>query len=482
MLNHSLVTTLDASEALAVTRRASLGAAAATPAPAMSTAMIVAMAIGGAAGGLLGLKLAGTLGALAAGGVGVYLGHRIEASRETAAVTTADATKDLSTKESFSRADYAAALEALRAQPDFVASLDPTNSLTAAQKKDILDGMTKESLALWDTGSSADQADMAIESYARVKNVDLTLGAGAVGGADLAALGTAVKGMTATLSASANPYTVETQRIGKNLARMLRFRAGETAGANATLATSTIDDAFKKIDAAGPAPGLSIAGPAAIAATFTGPPKSPADVIARDPRPTGNPAGVLSSDWPAERLKARFPASQKVSNALPRPTYHPIIGFSGTADAPVPIYSAEAWPLEPLVVGTVLDGLYSIDGVTYWVGDPATPPGTTSGMFPVESTSGGWSSTGAKGGLYLPTQGDLYLIQQAFMPKAGETDPDKVEAFREIQELLDGAGGLRPLGPKNPSDPADPHMPPVLLNVKPVAESGGEEFTFTPEA
>ena len=499
MLNHTLVATLEESVAVAqhrgeLARRASLGAEVAAPAakPATSTTMIAFMALGGVAGGLVGYKLAGLLGALAAGGAGVYAGHLIEKSRETTAATNATNT---TTKDAFTRADYAEAIDKLSAQPDFQKSLDPTNSLTGAEIATLLGSMKTQSLALWDTGETVDQADMAIESYARTKDVEIVLPSTAAS-ATLADLSTAVKGMTTVFSATTSGYSRETREIGQTLAKMLRYRAISTAPTPEAkaLVTSTIDDAFKKIDAttktAGTSPdgsdpggsgALIATGIPGIATEFAGPPKSPADVIARDPRPTGNPAGVLSSDWPAERRKARFPASQKVSNSLPRPVYRPIIGFSGTADAPVPVYSDEVWSLEPLVVGTVLEGLYSIDGVTYWVGDPATPPGTVSAAFPLESSSEGWSSTGAKGNLYLPTQGDLYLIQQAFLPAEGTYDPDRIEAVFEIQQLIDGAGGLRPLGPKNPTDPSDPHMPPVLLNVKPVS-SGGEEFTFTPEA
>jgi len=505
MLNHTLVATLEESEAVAqhrgeLARRASLGAEVA-PAPGgariPSSSMIAFMALGGVAGGLVGYKLAGLLGALAAGGAGVYAGHLIEKSRETTAANNA------TTKDAFTRADYAAAIDKLSAQPDFQKSLDPTNSLDAAQIKTLLDSMKTQSLALWDTGETVDQADMAIESYARTKDVEILAPSGArillpptAASATLADLSAAVKGMTTVFSATTSGYSRETREIGQTLAKMLRYRAISTAPTPEAkaLVTSTIDDAFKKIDAttktAGTSPdgsdpggsgALIATGIPGIATEFAGPPKSPADVLARDPRPTGNPAGVLTSDWPAERRKARFPASQKVSNSLPRPVYRPIVGFSGTADAPVPVYSDEVWSLEPLVVGTVLEGLYSIDGVTYWVGDPATPPGTVSAPFPLESSSEGWSSTGAKGNLYLPTQGDLYLIQQAFLPAEGTYDPDRIEAVFEIQQLIDGAGGLRPLGPKNPTDPSDPHMPPVLLNVKPVS-SGGEEFTFTPEA
>lgn len=498
MLNHTLVATLEESASVAqhrgeLARRASLGAEATVAAkPAASTAMIAFMALGGVAGGLVGYKLAGLLGALAAGGAGVYAGHLIEKSRETTAANNATNT---TTKDAFTRADYAAAIDKLSAQPDFQKSLDPTNSLDAAQIKTLLDSMKTQSLALWDTGETVDQADMAIESYARTKDVEIVLPSTAAS-ATLADLSAAVKGMTTVFSATTSGYSRETREIGQTLAKMLRYRAISTAPTPEAkaLVTSTIDDAFKKIDAttktAGTSPdgsdpggsgALIATGIPGIATEFAGPPKSPADVLARDPRPTGNPAGVLTSDWPAERRKARFPASQKVSNSLPRPVYRPIIGFSGTADAPVPVYSDEVWSLEPLVVGTVLEGLYSIDGVTYWVGDPATPPGTVSAMFPTESSSEGWSSKGAKGNLYLPTQGDLYLIQQAFLPAEGTYDPDRIEAVFEIQQLIDGAGGLRPLGPKNPTDPSDPHMPPVLLNVKPVS-SGGEEFTFTPDA
>jgi len=130
----------------------------------------------------------------------------------------------------------------------------------------------------------------------------------------------------------------------------------------------------------------------------------------------------------------------------------------------------------------VLEGLYSIDGITYWVGDPMTPPGTVSGMFPLPGGSAavGWSSDGAVPNLYLPTQGDLYLIQQAFLPETASVeagdDPDRAEAVREIQRLLDG-GGLRPLGPASAT-----HMPPVLLNVDPGVVSSASDFTFTPEA
>ena len=216
---------------------------------------------------------------------------------------------------------------------------------------------------------------------------------------------------------------------------------------------------------------------------WTGPvsviaPGSPAEVLARDPRPWANPAGVWTTNWAAERKVARFPASQKVVSSSPAPLYRAIVGFTGTPEAPIPVYSEAIYTLTPEVVQKVLEGLYSIDGITYWVGDPATPPGTVSSLFPVDTggSEGGWSSSGAVPGLYLPTQGDLYLIQQAFLPAEGD-DPDRLEAVAEIQRLLDGAGGpdlaspsegspgstkgtgLRPLGPKSAT-----HMPPVLLN------------------
>ena len=149
MLNHTLVATLEESAAVAqhrgeLARRASLGAEVSTAAtkPATSTAMIAFMALGGVAGGLVGYKLAGLLGALAAGGAGVYAGHLIEKSRETTAAN------NTTTKDAFTRADYAAAIDKLSAQPDFQKSLDPTNSLDAAQIKTLLDSMKTQSLAL----------------------------------------------------------------------------------------------------------------------------------------------------------------------------------------------------------------------------------------------------------------------------------------------------------------------------------------------
>lgn len=207
------------------------------------------------------------------------------------------------------------------------------------------------------------------------------------------------------------------------------------------------------------APGFVLGGLPPTAAVV-GPPSSPAEVLARDPRPWANPAGVLGSNWVAERKLARFPASQKVVTSFPRPVYHPIVGFSGTPEAPIPVYSEGVLTLEPETLARVLEGLYVIDGITYWVGDPMTLPGTVSGMFPIPSGAGtGWRSDGAVPSLYLPTQGDLYLIQQAFMPAPDTTDPDREEAMKEIQQLLDG-GGLRPLGPASAT-----HMPPVIMNV-----------------
>lgn len=224
------------------------------------------------------------------------------------------------------------------------------------------------------------------------------------------------------------------------------------------------------------APGFVLGGLPPTAA-IVGPPSSPAEVLARDPRPWANPAGVLGSNWVAERKLARFPASQKVVTSFPRPVYHPIVGFSGTPEAPIPVYSEGVLTLEPETLARVLEGLYVIDGITYWVGDPMTLPGTVSGMFsipfgrPGEPSEGlassglpsgagtGWRSDGAVPSLYLPTQGDLYLIQQAFMPAPDTTDPDREEAMKEIQQLLDG-GGLRPLGPASAT-----HMPPVIMNV-----------------
>jgi hypothetical protein len=485
MLNHALVTTIDASAAVAE-RRASLGAATKTSPPAATTSaahnttpMLAAMAVGGLLGGFAGFKLAGMLGALALGGAGVYAGHRFEASR---------ATGSKSESLSFSRADYVEAIDALSVRPDFQQSLDPTGMLTAEQKKPLLDGMRTQSLVLWDSGAPVELAGMAVESYAIAKNVDITSGT-SVDPTTLSTLKAALSTMEATLG-TAKPYSPETQQIGVKIARMLRFRAAETTTPETkALVTSMIDEAFQKIDGAKvPAvntddpvmpPGILSIAPGTLGTSpeFMPPPRSPAEVLARDPRPAWK-AGVVGSDLVAERRYARFPAAQKVNSVVPRPLYHPIVGFSGTADAPIPIYSEESWPLEPAVTATVLEGLYSIDGVTYWVGDPATPPGTLSGMFPVESSSAGWSSVGARGGLYLPTQGDLYLIQQALMPTPGVSDPDRAEAFREIQELIEGAGGLRPLGPKS-SDPSDPHMPPVLLNVKPASAGSGEEVVFS---
>lgn len=224
------------------------------------------------------------------------------------------------------------------------------------------------------------------------------------------------------------------------------------------------------------APGFVLGGLPPTAA-IVGPPSSPAEVLARDPRPWANPAGVLGSNWVAERKLARFPASQKVVTSFPRPVYHPIVGFSGTPEAPIPVYSEGVLTLEPETLARVLEGLYVIDGITYWVGDPMTPPGTVSGMFSIpfgrpgepsegfassglpSGTGTGWRSDGAVPSLYLPTQGDLYLIQQAFMPAPDTTDPDREEAMKEIQQLLDG-GGLRPLGPASAT-----HMPPVIMNV-----------------
>lgn len=165
-------------------------------------------------------------------------------------------------QDSFTRAEYAAAVNDLTKQADFRNVLSMGGTLPDAVLQPVLDEMTKQSLALWDSGTTVERASMAIEVYGETKHVDLQFpDKPASTGAslsiptypDLGALANAVKTLVVAPNTAAH-YSPATTAIGQKLAMMLRYRAISDAKSaeESKLATSTIDDAFKKIDLVSP--------------------------------------------------------------------------------------------------------------------------------------------------------------------------------------------------------------------------------------
>jgi len=186
-------------------------------------------------------------------GLASWLGYRWWSSSKTAAATKQD---------SFTRAQYEAAVRDLVKQPDFVAVLSSGGAVPDMVLTPILEAMTTQSLALWDSGTTVERAAMAIEVYGETKHVDLKFpDAPASTGAsltvptypDLGALSNAVKKLVVAPNTAAH-YSAKTTQIGLNLAMMLRYRAISDAKSaeESKLATSTIDDAFKRIDLVSP--------------------------------------------------------------------------------------------------------------------------------------------------------------------------------------------------------------------------------------
>lgn len=131
------------------------------------------------------------------------------------------------------------------------------------------------------------------------------------------------------------------------------------------------------------------------------PPRSPAEAIARDIRQV----------W-TDRFAATSYATQ---------------------DLPADPRLFEASSLHDQA-GVLLDGLYVIDGVTYFVGDPRT----MAGSMMVDYTAAvpeAWSTEGAIPGLYLPTTDELRVLQSAVATG---------DAKAELEAVLAGMGESSP--------------------------------------
>jgi hypothetical protein len=80
--------------------------------------------------------------------------------------------------------------------------------------------------------------------------------------------------------------------------------------------------------------------------------------------------------------------------------------------------------------GILLDGVYVIDGVTYFVGDPRTMPGSATIDY-AAALPNDWSLEGALPNVYLPAEDELRTLQSAVMTS---------EAATELEAVLAGMG------------------------------------------
>lgn len=136
------------------------------------------------------------------------------------------------------------------------------------------------------------------------------------------------------------------------------------------------------------------------------PPRSPREAIARDVR----------HDW-VDRFAATAYATQGAS-----------------PDARL----VEAGSLHDQA-GVLLDGLYVIDGATYFVGDPRTMTGSMMVDYTADVPEG-WSIDGAIPGLYLPTADELRALQSAVQTADAKVEIDAVLAGLGEPSLLAGCG------------------------------------------
>jgi hypothetical protein len=145
-------------------------------------------------------------------------------------------------------------------------------------------------------------------------------------------------------------------------------------------------------------------------------PSSPYDVLLRDPR-----------DW-AER----FPQTALATQGLP-----PNFWLAGVL-APYIQYIQGGLHDQAKIL---LDGLYVIDGQTYFVGDPRTMAGSV--MIDYAATlPEGWNLKGVVPGLYLPTVDELRMLQAVVRDHPQAQAQHGSAASAELEAVLKGMGPI----------------------------------------
>lgn len=119
---------------------------------------------------------------------------------------------------------------------------------------------------------------------------------------------------------------------------------------------------------------------------------------------------VGAAPYQAGCVPLSFGSPRDVLAADPRRDWTERFPFTASALAGFPEYRFEGQPGVRDDASAVLGGLYVIDGVTYFVGDPRTIPGSWQ-VDETAATPEGWSSDGALPGLYMPTVDDVLALQ-----------------------------------------------------------------------